>query len=495
MEIFEVIRIHTVVALLYGVLPIALWRWTERPGAQLATFAVPAFLRAAFFSLVLGVTLGAWHLCFPGATAAALILAALAAVAMSSRREWLLKRAPWEAASLRLFDWLEQRPRGIARNYLRRLTGPALGPNELVALAILIATLLTRLRFPLQSYRFLEMESYKRALSLQLLVQGGDWKTDPSVAWLAPIVHFSGTSAAEVIRWTNPLIEVGVLAAIGYAAWMWSGRRAAAALLAPVLFDLGQRWGAANGMQTVGAAEIAVLFWMLGVGVLRLSIRHSLVAAGLAILVYQGIPLALYWALPSAAAGVLLALALSLIPRAFRVPLELPAAVLAGLLLCAMPRPSADGPFQYEAAARIASRIAAEFPRNTWTVVSPAQELPLVLGRGWHAELSDFVLQYPETDAGRENFRFPFTSRDLFVFVEKRPLAQPRIPAGSTSDASSYHYYTETGRTSLEYQAALIMTAYARSHQNCSIYYDDADLTVYRVHLRDEADDDPKPSS
>ncbi|MBL8217133.1 MAG: hypothetical protein JNK87_40810 [Bryobacterales bacterium] len=487
MELFEVIRIHTVTALLYGALPIALWRWTERPGTQLASFAVPAFLRAAFFALVLGVTLGAWHLCFPGATAAGLLLAALAAVAMSRRRSWLFHRAPWEAASLQLFDWLEQRPRGIFGNYLRRLTGPALGPNELVALAIFIATLLTRLRFPLQSYRFLELESYKRALSLQLLVQGADWKIDPSVAWLAPIVHFSGTSAATVIRWTNPLIEVGILAAIGYAAWMWSGRRAAAALLAPVLFDLGQRWANSHGIQPVGAAEIAVLFWMLGVGVLRLSIRHALVAAGLAVLLYQGIPLSLYWALPSAAAGGLLALALALVPRPLRVPLELPAAVFAGLLLCAMPRPSADGPFQYEAAARVANRISAEFPRNTWTVVSPAQELPLVLGRGWHAELSDFVLQFPESDTGRENFRFPFSSRDLFVFVEKRPLAQPLIPAGATSDASSYHYYTQTGRTSLEYQAALIMTAYARSHQDCSIYYQDADLTVYRVRLRDEA--------
>lgn len=485
MEIFEVIRIYLVAALLYGVLPLALWRWTERPGLGTAAYVVPAFLRAAFFALVLGVTLGAWRLCFPGATAVGLLLAALAAIAMSPRREWLVKRAPWEAASLRLFDWLEQRPRGVLVGWLRRMTGPSLGANELVALAIFIAVFVTRLRFPMQSYRFLELESYKRALSLQLLVQGGEWQIDASVAWLAPVVHFSGTSAAAVIRWTNPLIEVGLLAAVGYAAWSWCGR-ASAALLAPVLFDIGQRWSATGGMQKIGAAEIAVMFWMLGVGVLRLSIRHALVAFGLAVLVYQGIPVALYWALPSAVAGLLLALSLAVVPRALRVPLELPAAVMAGLLLCAMPRPSADGPFQYEAAARVASRIAQEFPRNTWTVVSPAQEMPLVLGRGWHAELSDFVLQYPESDVGRETFQFPFTSRDVFVFVEKRPLAQPRIPAGATSDASSYHYYTETGRTSLEYQAALIMTAYARAHEGCSIYYEDGDLTVYRVHLRDE---------
>ena len=143
--------------------------------------------------------------------------------------------------------------------------------------------------------------------------------------------------------------------------------------------------------------------------------------------------------------------------------------------------PESEGPLQYESAARVARRIAKERPRNTYTIVAPTPDLAMFYGHGWHLELSAFVTQSREWQVERPGFRFPFEAPETFVFVEKEPLAQPAIGPAMASDTPSYHYYTRAGRTSLQFQAARTMAAYARSHPGASAYYEDDRLIVYRV--------------
>ena len=72
------------------------------------------------------------------------------------------------------------------------------------------------------------------------------------------------------------------------------------------------------------------------------------------------------------------------------------------------------------------------------------------------------------------------------MFVEKEPLGQPTFSPASTFDTNSYYYYTRLGRTSLQFQAARIMASYARSHPDCSIYYEDDVIMVYRFEPPDQ---------
>jgi hypothetical protein len=114
-------------------------------------------------------------------------------------------------------------------------------------------------------------------------------------------------------------------------------------------------------------------------------------------------------------------------------------------------------------------------------IVSPAQELAATFGRGWQVELSVFVREYTPRELSLPDFRVPYLTRDLFVFIEKEPLRQPVTNAALAADDYSYQYFTQTGRTTLEFQAAQLMAAYMAGHADTSVYYEDEQIAVYRV--------------
>lgn len=49
------------------------------------------------------------------------------------------------------------------------------------------------------------------------------------------------------------------------------------------------------------------------------------------------------------------------------------------------------------------------------------------------------------------------------------------------STGRSFYYSTSTGRASMEFDAARLMAAYASAHTDSSVYYEDADLIIYRI--------------
>jgi hypothetical protein len=151
---------------------------------------------------------------------------------------------------------------------------------------------------------------------------------------------------------------------------------------------------------------------------------------------------------------------------------------------------AADGPFQYEAAAKVCSGISHTFPRNDWMIVSPVQELGCIYGQGWHMELLDFVSQFRVEQVERPEFHFPYYVKDLFFFVETEPLSRREADGSAylrsaslaqSMDPSIFGYEIPLGRASVQFAAASIVAAYARGHRDLSVYYKDGRLVVYRI--------------
>lgn len=70
---------------------------------------------------------------------------------------------------------------------------------------------------------------------------------------------------------------------------------------------------------------------------------------------------------------------------------------------------------RYNGAVMVTESILQTLPENTYTVVSPTDELYHIIDRGWHEELLDFVQKVQG-----DNYVLP--TQNIFIFVEKKPL-------------------------------------------------------------------------
>lgn len=447
---------------------------------------VHLFIRSVFFFELIGLILGSWRMAHPGIFAFITIVWLAAQTIFSRPHDWLYEGGVSPQGMLRLMTWIEERQwRRHWHRWSTWLQAIRIGPGVLLLGLMMVTALLGWLRFPLNNLRFFEGESYWRAISLQSMLLGQSWTPDGSVAFLAAVAHLAGVDGSAVIRWIGPLVTSGMVAAVAYGAWIWTGRMAPS-WFAAALYLFYRGWIAPETSANSGKEELAALFWVIAAGVFRRSAIHAFASAGIAFMVYQGFPRAAVPAFLVYPFAIPLGLLVEWIGA--RVP-EKPqfyAAMAATLLCCvlvfARPHsPVAEGPLQYESAARVASRIAKERPRNTFMIVAPTADLAMFQGHGWHLELSEFVVRSKDWSVESPAFRFPFDSAETFIFVEKEPLAEPAISPALAVDTSSYHYYTKVGRTSLQFQAARTMASYARSHPATSVYYEDDRLIVYRA--------------
>jgi len=449
-------------------------RWPDHLGS--------AFIRSTFFLLCATLVLGDWRLCLPGAMASLYLLFLAATAAFAARTFWLLDAIPGSEALLPVLEWMEgAEPAavGAARRLWRRATG---SPMAAIFALLVLAAFLQSARLPIHSFRFQTQDAYGRALALQQLTHGESWDRDTSAAWLAPLVHAAGVDAATAIRLSGPLVLGLLLLAASWLAWRFTKDLAAAYLTAGLL----AMFFLARGLDKLAepsGADIAAIWWVLALSAWTVSRGDSIVAALSAMLISREQPLL---ALPvilatGFALGAARLLRYPLVPNPLRHALTV--APVLGLLYFAMatPRTAPEHGAQYEGAARVAYRIAREFRHNDWILVSPGQEVPLIYGRGWHVELADFVTRFPETAVADPKFRFPYEAANLFVVLERKPLAQPSFQLAQDSHAAAYFYNTRMGRVSLEFQAARLMAVYSRTHMDAAVFYEDEDLTVYRI--------------
>jgi hypothetical protein len=243
---------------------------------------------------------------------------------------------------------------------------------------------------------------------------------------------------------------------------------------------------AADGRGTMAAA-----FAALAVGFAGCSRITAMMAAAIALSISasQGMWTLALTAVVCAIVAAVAARAARLAPVGVRRKLiPIAAVVFVGAICWMTPAVEADGPFQYEAAARMCRRIAGEFARNTWLVVSPTQELPFVYGQGWHLELTEFLASFSREQVMEASFRFPYPVRDIFFFVEREPLTPVGSRVGErleyvthSPDPAVVAYSTALGRTGLQFAAGQLLAEYAKSHGDLKLVYFGERLCVYRA--------------
>ena len=106
-------------------------------------------------------------------------------------------------------------------------------------------------------------------------------------------------------------------------------------------------------------------------------------------------------------------------------------------------------------------------------------------------ELLSFVTNYTPDQVENAAFRFGWPVRDVFLFVEKRPLCAVQPAAAITRIATwnlvphgdSASCRVDPAHASLEFDAAELIASYARNRRNVSIFQDGDDFTVYHIDL------------
>ncbi|HOV79228.1 MAG TPA: hypothetical protein PK728_03915 [Bacillota bacterium] len=125
-------------------------------------------------------------------------------------------------------------------------------------------------------------------------------------------------------------------------------------------------------------------------------------------------------------------------------------------------------------------RISSDFRPTEWMMVSAEEGYALALGRGWHTMLGDFLSWYdPAREKlvrlvdGRENI---LTTPDIFIFKEKNLF---RVEEDSIKTIMQ----PVLERRAEEYRLLdQWLEKYEASHDNVSVYYEDEDIQVIRIH-------------
>ena len=165
------------------------------------------------------------------------------------------------------------------------------------------------------------------------------------------------------------------------------------------------------------------------------------------------------------------------------------ALLIAGLVVAVIWFPPRRAPRQcleYEAAARVTQQIASRFPRQSWVVAAPVEQLAETFGLGAHEDLAGFVETY-RNQVSNSEFRFPDAREDLFIYVEKRPFQifsrEPEtISFPVLTDVTYRSYRSPGGRASLESAALQLCESYRQYHSDADIFFENEELRIYHIH-------------
>jgi len=475
-----------------------LWRGEpiNRLPAEWIPIVLRAFVLASFAAETLGSVLGSVRLCLSGLIFAACAVGTTYGFLKSQQVRLELKEQSEESIWQPLVTLLEpqQPPEFQSQPKAERFQRGGCFTAATMFRLLLALTAYAFARPAMHQLSFDYPASYFRTVSLAALTAGGSsWQADGSVALLAPLVSFSGLDAASVTRFAGPIFGAIFAALIAICVWqVWRTTTAAAltlGLFACVAF------ASSHANWELQPSLISTVYWTAAAAVLPYSWRFALLAAATGFLTApeQWVPIVI---------AVLLAVGLYLgywlrslkgFAGSTLAATECLGTILLVLFLQHGANPDPQ-PSQYESAARACQRIASQFHRNDWLVVSPFQELAFTYGHGWHLELGEFVARFHRTDVSGSTFSFPYEANNVFFFVERRPLplgsrtgnpkAIWRYSPAESSEWPTFLSCDPLGRASLEYQAAALLTAYALKHKNLSVFQQDDFLTVYRLVSR-----------
>ena len=156
-----------------------------------------------------------------------------------------------------------------------------------------------------------------------------------------------------------------------------------------------------------------------------------------------------------------------------------------------LPVPPKLSYLEYERAARKTLELRVRFPIKRWVIVAPIEQLAESYGAGWYEDLGLFVEKYA-SKVSKPDFHFRYSVPNLFIFVEKRPLAtglseSQMLPYSVLSDPTYRYYRSSAGRASLQFTALQMCETYRHLHQqDVTIYYEDRDLRIYQVQVPED---------
>ena len=151
--------------------------------------------------------------------------------------------------------------------------------------------------------------------------------------------------------------------------------------------------------------------------------------------------------------------------------------------------------FEPHGASRAFLDIRNQFTVREWTLVAPVQQFSEAAGRGWHVELSDFVLRFSLAEASNPRFLLQnagpgaILTPDVFIYVETTPLGTQRplqasdllLPLPQASGTTSV--YQGKDLVAIEARAYAWCIAYLHSHPaTASIYYQTPTFEVFHIH-------------
>jgi len=167
-------------------------------------------------------------------------------------------------------------------------------------------------------------------------------------------------------------------------------------------------------------------------------------------------------------------------------------AVVAAICICVAakwlpPQPATKQHLEYESVASNASAIAEQFPHQRWIIAAPVEQLAEVYSLGSFEDLASLVNAATHDDLSPA-LSFGSNYEDLFIFVEKLPFSvfegEPSTVEYSILVDSTYRYYrSPAGRASLEMKAMRLCEGYRRTHRNMSVFFEDDNVRIYRVHF------------
>lgn len=160
-------------------------------------------------------------------------------------------------------------------------------------------------------------------------------------------------------------------------------------------------------------------------------------------------------------------------------------------------------------AAEACVKIVKEYENNTWTVVSPVEELYFVKGQGYHYELWEFITAMERYETGSY---LEIPTKYVFFLLEKEPIpynetryfgeeyedapvdladAKQVMTAeilGISEDSSMKYYNIYENRRALEAKLAAWIEVYSEMFPDqMTVYMDSEDCIVYRLEQNEYA--------
>lgn len=280
---------------------------------------------------------------------------------------------------------------------------------------------------------------YQTLAHARQLLAGGERIIDPLAAIVAVLARLGAVDPMQVLRFLQPLLLCCVACAAALLLYLVSTSRVAAVVLIAGVVAL-----MIGGVIDTPSTTVA------------LGLTFSLAAMVLAVVATEGLHDRDRWHV--LAAGL----------------------VAAYVFVGTQPSTiGVGGHVEYDAAARVALRIARSVPAGQWMIAGPREQRLEISRPDAYLDIGEFVRRYGGR-AGLRQFRFDLPSHYLFVFVEKRPLTVEQAALFPESVGTSGGAYLPNTRARLQRQALELCESYRRTHACASVYYDDDDLRVYQ---------------